>query len=166
MFSVKCQGAMWSTLHCASFLRGSEHLNSCLCYLLLKVFSVFCNFMPFFSCRRDSKKLMLYDKNQASLHCCCCLVSKSCPTLCDPMNCSTPCFPVLHYLLEFSLLMFIELVMPSNQLILCLPFLLLPSSFPSIWVLQWVDSWHQVFKVLELSLQHQSFQWTLKVDFL
>ena len=35
-------------------------------------------------------------------YCCCCSVAKSCPTLCDPMNCSTPGFPVLHYLLEFT----------------------------------------------------------------
>ena len=33
---------------------------------------------------------------------CCCLVTKSCPTLCDPMNCSTPGFPVLHHLLELA----------------------------------------------------------------
>ena len=33
----------------------------------------------------------------------CCLVTKSCLTLCDPMDCSTPGFPVLHYLLEFSI---------------------------------------------------------------
>jgi len=34
----------------------------------------------------------------------CCLrsVAKSCLTLCDPMGCSTPGFPVLHYLLEFA----------------------------------------------------------------
>ena len=32
----------------------------------------------------------------------CCLVSKSCLTLCDPMDCSTPGFPVLHYLPEFA----------------------------------------------------------------
>jgi len=33
---------------------------------------------------------------------CCCSVAKSCPTLCDPMDCSTPGFPVLHYLPEFT----------------------------------------------------------------
>ena len=32
----------------------------------------------------------------------CCSVAKLCPTPCDPMNCSTPGFPVLHYLLEFA----------------------------------------------------------------
>ena len=30
------------------------------------------------------------------------LVAKSCPTLCDPVNCSTPGFPVLHYLSDFA----------------------------------------------------------------
>ena len=34
--------------------------------------------------------------------CCCCSVTKSCPTLCDPMDCSTPGFSILHYLLEFA----------------------------------------------------------------
>ena len=60
-----------------------------------------------------------------------CLVAKSCPALWDPMNCSTPGFPVLHYLLKLLKLMSVESVMPSNHLI-CHPFLLLPSIFPSI----------------------------------
>ena len=34
--------------------------------------------------------------------CCCCSVAKSCPTLCDPMDCSTSGFPVLHHLPEFA----------------------------------------------------------------
>ena len=53
-----------------------------------------------------------------------------------------------------------ELVMPSNHLILCCPLLLLSSIFPSIKVFSnWVSSLHQVVKVLEFQLQHQSFQW-------
>ena len=36
------------------------------------------------------------------LSCCSCSVAKLCPTLCDPVNCSTPGFPVLHYLSEFA----------------------------------------------------------------
>ena len=40
---------------------------------------------------------------------------KSCPALCDPMNCSTPSFPVLHYLLSLLKLMFVELIMPFNH---------------------------------------------------
>ena len=57
-------------------------------------------------------------------------VAQSCPTLCDPMSCSTPGLPVQLQLPPK--LMSIELVMPSNHLILCRPRLLLPSIFPSI----------------------------------
>ena len=64
--------------------------------------------------------------------CCYCSVAKSCPTLCDPMDYSTPGFPVLHYLPELLKLMSIETMMLSNHLILCHPLLLLPSIFPSI----------------------------------
>ena len=35
-----------------------------------------------------------------SPHMCCCSVTKSCPTLCNPMDCNAPSFPILHYLLE------------------------------------------------------------------
>ena len=57
-------------------------------------------------------------------------VTQSCPTLCNPMNCSTPVLPVHHQLLEFRL-MSIESVMPSSHLILCRPLLLLPPIPPS-----------------------------------
>ena len=65
------------------------------------------------------------------ISCGCCSVAQSCPTRCNPMDCCTPGFPVLH---PWSLLehMSIESVMPSNHLILCHPLLLLPSFFPSI----------------------------------
>ena len=57
---------------------------------------------------------------------------QSCLTLCDPMDCSTPGFPVHHQLLELAQLMSIELVMPSNHLILSCPLLFLPSISPNI----------------------------------
>ena len=86
-------------------------------------------------------------------------VAQSCPTLCDPMNHSTPGLPVHHQLPELLKLMSIVVVMPSNNLILCHPLLLLPSIFPSIRVFSSVSVLcHQVAKVLELYLQHQSFQ--------
>ena len=59
-------------------------------------------------------------------------VAQPCPTLRDPMGCSTPGFPVHHQLLEKLKLMLLESVMPSNHLILCRPLLLPPSIFPSI----------------------------------
>ena len=58
---------------------------------------------------------------------CWCSVSQLCPTLCNPMECSTPAFP--QSLLR---LLSIELVMPSNHLILCCPLLLLSSIFSNI----------------------------------
>ena len=64
--------------------------------------------------------------------------------------------------------MSIESVMPSNHLILCCPLLLLPSFNPSQHqdLFQWVSSSHQVAKVLELQLQHQSFQRMPRAEFL
>ena len=58
-------------------------------------------------------------------------VAQSCLTLCDPMDCSTPGFPVHHQLLELTQT-YVMSVMPSNHLILCRPLLFLPSIFPSI----------------------------------
>ena len=64
-------------------------------------------------------------------------------------------------------LMSIESVMPSNHLILCRPFLLSPSIFPSIRVFSNESALpYQVAKVLEFQLQHQSFQRTPRTDLL
>ena len=82
-------------------------------------------------------------------------VAQSCPTLCDPMDCSTPGLPVHHQLPEFTKLMSIESVMPSNHLILCRPLLLLPSVFPTIRVfsnesvlcIRWPKYWSFSFNI-------------------
>ena len=82
-------------------------------------------------------------------------VTQSCPTLCNPMNCSTPDFPVLHYLPELLKFMSIELMMSSNHLILCRPLLLLPSIFPRIRVfskvlaphIRWPKYWSFSFSI-------------------
>ena len=75
----------------------------------------------------------------------------------DPMDCSTPGFPVLHYLPESARLMSVESVILSNHFILCRHLLLLPSIFPIIRVFSNESAlcirWLQV---LELQLQHQS----------
>ena len=75
----------------------------------------------------------------------------------------------LSFTFSWSLLkfMFIESVMLSNHLILChspSPFAL--NLFQHQGLFQWVGSSHQVAKVLEHPLQHQSFQWIFRVDFL
>ena len=64
-------------------------------------------------------------------------------------------------------LMSIESVMPSNHLILCRPLLPLALNLSQHQGLfKWVSSSHQVAKVLESQLQHQSFQWTPRTDLL
>ena len=70
------------------------------------------------------------------------------------------CQASLSFTVSWSLLKFmsIESMMPFNHLILCHPLLLWPSIFPSIRVF-WVNSLHQVAKLLELQLHRQSFQW-------
>jgi len=78
--------------------------------------------------------------------------SLSCVWLYKPMNCSTPGFPVLHHL-ACSNSSPIESVMPSKHLILCCPFFLLPSIFPSIRVfsnesvlcMRWPKHWNFSF---------------------
>ena len=57
---------------------------------------------------------------------------QSCPTLCNPMDCSMPGFTVTTNSQSLLKLMSIELVMPSYHLILCCSLLLLPSVIPSI----------------------------------
>jgi len=82
-------------------------------------------------------------------------VAQLCLTLCNPMDCSTPGFPVHHHLLELLKLMSIELMMPSNHLILCCPLLLLPSIIPSIRVfsnesvlhIRWPKYWSLSFSI-------------------
>ena len=82
---------------------------------------------------------------------CCCSVTKSCPALGDPMNCSTPGFPVLHYLSEFAQIC----VHWDIYLMLCRSLLLLPSIFPSIGVfsaelalwIRWPKCWSFNFNI-------------------
>ena len=59
-------------------------------------------------------------------------VAQSCPTICDPMDCSTPALAVHPNSRSLLKLMSIGTVMPSSHLILCRPLLLPPSSFPTL----------------------------------
>ena len=87
-------------------------------------------------------------------------VTQLCLILCEPMDCSTPGFPAHHQLPELTQ-MYVhrvgDAIQPSH-----------PPSSPSppafklsqhYGLLKWVSSMHQVAKVLEFHLQHQSFQW-------
>ena len=86
-------------------------------------------------------------------------VTQSCPTLCDPMNCSTPGLPVHHQLPEFTQTQVHQVgdtIQPSHPLSSPFPPAPNPSQHQSL--LQWINSLYEVAKVLEFQLQHQSFQ--------
>ena len=97
----------------------------------------------------------------------CYSVIKSCSTLCKFMNCSTQDFPVLHCLLEFAQVCVhwvSDAIQPSHPLSPLSPLTLSLSQHQGLF--QWIGCSHQVAKVLELQLQHHSFQWIFRVDFL
>ena len=96
-----------------------------------------------------------------------CSFTKLCPTFCYPKDCSMPCFPDLYYLPEFpkSLVHWVgDVIQPSHPLLPPAPPAFNISQHQGLF--QWVSSSHQVAKALELQLQHQSFQWIFKTDFL
>ena len=94
-------------------------------------------------------------------------VAQLCPTLCDPMNLSTPGLPVHHQLLESTqtyVYWVSDAIQPSYPLLSPSPPALNLSQQQGLF--KWVSSLHQVAKVLEFQLQHQSFQWTPRTDLL
>ena len=94
-------------------------------------------------------------------------VSQSCPTLCDPVNCSTPGLPVHHQLLEFTqthVHRVGDAIQQSHPLSSPSSPALNPSQHQSLF--QGVNSSHEVAKVLEFQPQHQSFQRTPRTDLL
>ena len=86
----------------------------------------------------------------------CCSITKSCPTLGDTMDCSMPDLPVLHCPPVFAQV-HVRVAMPSNHLIICYLYSFAFNLSQHQGLFQWVGSSHQVAKVLELQLQHQSF---------
>ena len=80
-------------------------------------------------------------------------VAQSCPTLCNPMNCSKPGLPVYHQLLEFTqthVHRVSDAIQPSHPL--SSPSLLAPNTSQHQSLFQWVNSSHKVTKVLEFQL--------------
>ena len=115
-----------------------------------------------FNCHRVNSSNILKSFSQF------CSVTQMCLTLCDPMDYSTPGFPVHHQLPEFTqthVRWVGDAIQPSHP----------PLSSPSPPVLnlsqhqglfKWISSSHQVARLLEFQLQHQSFQWTPRTDLL
>ena len=94
-------------------------------------------------------------------------VAQSCPTLCDPMNHSTPGLPVHHQLLEFTQIHVhgvSDAIQPSQPLSSPSPPAPNPSQHQSLF--QWVNPLHEVAKVPEFQLSHHSLQRNPRVDLL
>ena len=91
-------------------------------------------------------------------------VALSCPTLCDPMDCSTPVLTVRHHLPKFSQVhvhCISDVFQPSHPL--------RPSSALILSqhqeLFQWISCSHKKPKILEFPCWHQSFQWVFRVDY-
>ena len=164
-----CAKAFSSSQKSCAFLRStlisfpqSFHLFSFLRTNLLMIKSHFCT-------HAMEYKNVGYRMQRCPVHSICyyCSVTKSCLTLCDPMDYSMPGCPVHHQLPEFTqthVYWVGDAIQPSHPL---------SSPSPSVFNLsqhqdlfQWVSSLHQVANVLELQLQYQSFQWTPRTDLL
>ena len=94
-------------------------------------------------------------------------VAQYCPTLWESMNHKTPSLPVHHQLPEFTqthVHRVGDIMQPSHTL--SSPSRPVPNPSQHQSLFQWVSSSHQVAKVLEFQLQHQSFQWAPRTDLL
>ena len=94
-------------------------------------------------------------------------VTHLCPTLCDPMNHSTPGLPVHHQLPEFTqthVHRVSDAIQPPHPQSSPSPSAPNPSQYQSLF--QWVSSSHEVAKVLEFQLQHHSLQRNPRADLL
>ena len=99
------------------------------------------------------------------------LVAQSCLTVCDPLDCSTPGFPVHHQILEHTqshVHQIGDAIQPSHPLLSPSPPAFSLSQHQGL--LKWVSSLHHMAKILEFQLQHQSFQYSglisVKIDWL
>ena len=117
------------------FMRLSQ-----ICYLLFEIEPLWSSFMLYWRCRKS-------ESDQIGS------VAQSCPTLCDPMNRSTPGLPVHHQLLEFTethVHRVGDAIQPSHPLSSPSPLAPNPSQHQSLF--QWVNSSQEVAKVLEFQL--------------
>ena len=104
-------------------------------------------------------------KELVSCHCCCCSVAQSCPTLCNPMDCSTPGLSIPHHLPKHAQVhahYIGDAIQQSHPL--------MPSSSAlnlsrHQGLFQWVSCSYQKTKILEFQLQYQTFQWIFKIWF-
>ena len=111
--------------------------------------------LTLFLTTHQSKIFLSFSSNQSLSH----------VRLCDPMDCSTPGFPVHHQLPELAQThVHHDAIQPFHPLSSPSPPAFNLSQHQGLF--QWVSPSHEVAKVLEFQLQHQSFQWTSRTDLL
>ena len=113
--------------------------------------------MCFSNCKLHYMWLLLFREVQFSL------VAQLCLILHDPMDCSTPGFPVRHQLPELAqshVHWVSDAIQPFHPLLSPSPPAFRLSQHQGLF--QWVSSLHHLAKVVELQLQHQSFQWNIQ----
>ena len=113
--------------------------------------------MYFSICKLHYMWLLLFRAVQFSL------VAQLCLILHDPTDCSAPGFPVHHQLPELAqshVHWVSDAIQPFHPLLSPSPPAFSLSQHQGLF--QWVSSLHQLAKVVELQLQHQSFQWNIQ----
>ena len=148
---------------------GSDSFYSMLGWRMIHLCYYISSFCVDFHCdnMRQFTSLSVKDQHLGTFCCCYCSVAKSRPTLCDPMDCSITAFLVFHHLLEFAqthVHWVDDAIQPSHPLPSPSPPAPNPSQHQSLF--QWVNASHEVAKLLEFQLQHHSFQWIFRTDFL
>ena len=152
--------------------RGADMKQTCVSMKVWVAWGSMISRQNYKSARFQWSKLLLvlrWQKNRGNVQeNCCSSATKLCPALCNPMDYSTPCSSVLHYLPEFAQIhvhRFGDVIEPSHPLPPPSPiFTQCLQSFPASGLFQWAGFLPQMAKVLEL--QHQYFQWIFRVDFL
>ena len=117
----------------------------CYCYFCYNLFYSSCNRNFLYSCNHP-KRFQVRS------------VAHSCPTLCEPMDCSIPGLPVHHQLLELTqthVHLVGDAIQPSHPLV---PFSSHLQSFTALGSFPINQFFSSVAKILEFQLQHQSFQ--------
>ena len=111
-------------------------------------------------------KSVCVQSNETPVECLFSSVAQSCLTLCDPIDCSMPGFPVHHQLPKLAQTHVYRVgdsIQPSHPLSSLSPPAFNLSQHQGLF--QWISSSHQVARLLDLQLQHQSFQWIFRTDF-
>ena len=173
--SQSCFECLYKNSFFKCFTKSKDYSNVRCSWSLNKGVAVRCTAMPHswkFTCNlQPTLRILDYFISVGSaqmqmVQCCCCSVTQSCLNLCNPTDCSTPGTPVLHHLLELAQIhvhwVMNDAIQPSHPLLLPSPSAFNLPQHQGLF--QWVSSLHQVAKVFQI--QHQSFQWIFRVDFL